>query len=157
MDRIKTAVFSFDRPERACAYISIVSPFEAVKNDVDFAWGVSYKQNPLYKRTVIHGGYIDFADLIVVQRFFPQKRTAAVLERIISSGKPVVYDIDDLLVDLPREHVHKVFIDKCVPFIIEFMKQVDAISVSTPLLAEALRPYNDKIHVLPNLLDDALW
>jgi glycosyltransferase involved in cell wall biosynthesis len=157
MERINIAVFSFDRPESSCAYIRIVSPFESAKNKVNYTWGVSFQKNFLYKRKVIHGGYLDFADLIIVQRTFPQKRTAAVLERIIDSGKPVVYDLDDLLVDLPQEHVQKVFIDKCLPFIIKFMERVDAVSVSTPFLAEALRSYHDRVHVLPNLIDDALW
>lgn len=157
MPPINIVVFSFDLPENPCAYIRLLSPFEAVKDRVNYALGVSVNKNLLFKRIVIHDKYIDFADLIIVQRTFPRAKTSKILKKILSSGKPVIYDTDDLLTDLPQGHVSKAFIDKKKPFIVEFMKQVDMVSVSTPLLAEALQPYNNKIQVLHNLVDDSLW
>jgi len=40
---------------------------------------------------------------------------------------------------------------------LEFMQRVDAITVSTPALGEIVRSFNSHVHVLPNLVDDALW
>jgi len=157
MDQIKIVAYSFERMETACGYIRLLSPFESIRSEVEYAWGVSCQQNPIFKRKVIHGGFIDFADLIVVQRTFPQERTVKTLKKFLESGKAVIYDIDDLLIDLPADHVNKDFIDKCRPFIIEFISQVDAITVSTPALGDVLKPYNANIYLLPNLVDDCLW
>lgn len=154
---VKIAVFSFDRVEQACGYIRLVSPLEALAGDVDYAWGVSYQQNMFFRRRLIRTSYIDFADIIVVQRTFPQKRTVKAMKKILSSGKPVIYDTDDLLFDLPHDHVLRSAFEKYRPYMLDFMKSVDAITVSTPALGEIVRSFNSQVHVLPNLVDDTLW
>jgi len=154
---LKIAIFSFDRVEQACAYIRLVSPLEALADDVDYAWGVSYTQNPLFRRRIIRTAFLEFADIVIVQRTFPQKRTVTALKRILSSGKPVIYDTDDLLFDLPQDHVLRSSFEKYTPYLLDFMGRADAITVSTPALGEVIQAYNENVQVLPNLVDDALW
>lgn len=154
---VHISVFSFERIDQACGYIRLASPMEARAHDVEYAWGVRYQQNPLFRRRLIHTGYIDFADIIVVQRTFPQKRTVNALKKILSAGKPVIYDTDDLLFDLPHDHVLSKPFEKYKPYMLDFMGRADAITVSTPALGEIVRTYNKNVHVLPNLVDDVLW
>ncbi|NVN89344.1 MAG: glycosyltransferase [Desulfuromonadales bacterium] len=154
---MKIAVFSFERAEQACGYIRLVSPMAALAHDMDCAWAVSYKQNPLFRRRLIRTGYLDFADIAVVQRTFPQKRTVRALGKILSAGIPVIYDTDDLLFDLPQDHVLRSSFEKYKPYMLDFMRRVDVITVSTPALGERVQSYNGNVHVLPNLVDDALW
>ena len=154
---LKIAIFSFERVEHACAYIRLLSPLEAISHAVDYAWGVSKHHYPFLRKKIIRTSYIDFADIVVVQRNFPQKKTSRILKAIITSGKPVIYETDDLLFDLPREHILRQAWEKHRPYMLEFMRHVDAITVSTPTLGEAVRRYNPNVQVLPNLIDDKLW
>jgi glycosyltransferase involved in cell wall biosynthesis len=67
------------------------------------------------------------------------------------SGKKVVFEIDDLLLDLPPFLAHHAdAIEQTKPSIIELMKLADALSVSTDNLAEKLSVYSKNVCVTPN-------
>ncbi|MCL5884014.1 MAG: glycosyltransferase, partial [Deltaproteobacteria bacterium] len=100
---------------------------------------------------------LDHSDIVVIQRDFPSRKTMGSIGRIFSSGKPVVYDIDDLLLDLPAGHVSRKIMEKNRTSMIEVLSRADAVTVSTEELREALSPYGDAIHVLPNLIDERIW
>src|SRR3990172_10837203 len=46
------------------------------------------------------------ADIVVIQRDFPRFRNAyaEVITRARTEGKPVIYEIDDLLLEMPEDH-----------------------------------------------------
>lgn len=154
---MKVAVFSFERMDHACAYIRLISPLDACRTSITYAWGVNFQHTRFFKRRRLFTKYLDFSDLVIVQRTFPQKRTISALNKILSSGNPVIYDTDDLLFDLPDNHILRPAFEKYKPYMLDFMRSVDAITVSTPALAETVRPFNRNVHVLPNLIDDSLW
>lgn len=100
-------------------------------------------------------------DLVVIQRDFPRLTVAcaAVLNRAREHRKPVVYDLDDLLFELPAHHLDRLsqhYADAVLPML-RMVLQADAITVSTAPLAAYLRPLNASIWLQPNYIDEKLW
>jgi glycosyltransferase involved in cell wall biosynthesis len=100
---------------------------------------------------------IDQADIIVIQRFYPRKGTIPYIEKMLSSGKPVIYEVDDLLTDLPEGHNLKFWAGETAELLPWLLPRVTAITVSTPLLAKAFSSFNSVVHVIPNLADTELF
>ncbi len=102
---------------------------------------------------------VDAAQLVILQRDFPRFGPAyeAVAERAQTLGKPVVHEIDDLLLDVPLDHWGQ---DAYTDYLFDLLGGLvaaDGLIAATPALAEALRPLNPRIDVWPNCLDDRLW
>ncbi|MFV2044459.1 MAG: glycosyltransferase [Anaerolineales bacterium] len=73
------------------------------------------------------------------------------------SGKPVAYELDDLLLELPLEHPEKQFYDEARSQMLEAVAEADAVVASTQRIADYLRQFNPRTWLLPNYLDDRLW
>ncbi|WP_052263250.1 glycosyltransferase [Geobacter pickeringii] len=152
-NRLKVAVYSLDHPEHACARIRVIAPAETLNDAVELRWGVDLGTEQAGVNTAL----IAWADLIVVQRFFPMANTAPLLERILAAGKPVIYETDDLLVEVPTTNPHQQGADAARPFIFDLIARAAAVTVSTEEMKRAFAPHHRQIHVLPNLLDNRLW
>ncbi len=99
------------------------------------------------------------ADLVVIQRDFPRFTAAydEILHRARAEKKPLVYEIDDLLVAVSDAHPnYRAYWDVLLP-ILRTMIQADLVTVSTPEMAARLSFLNPNILILPNYLDDSLW
>lgn len=71
--------------------------------------------------------------------------------RLQKAGKKIIFEIDDLLLDLPPFLAHHAdSIEPARPFMVELLKTADALSVSTDQLADQLGTYSDKVFVTPN-------
>lgn len=100
-------------------------------------------------------------DLVVFQRNFSSRYLAyqSVMNEAHEHGIPVVMDLDDYLIGLPPDHPDR----KWSPFAFELpallhaMMNVDAITVTTPVLKRVVDQYNKNVFVLPNYLDDSIW
>lgn len=147
------AVFSIDNPDYACSRLRLGGPLGALGDDVKVLWGVVSENGSARVDTSI----LRAADLVVVQRIFPRQGTRPFIESILASGKPVIYETDDLLVDLPHTNPHKNLADACAPFILDLIGKASAVTVSTDEMKAAFAGKNDRIFVLPNLLDEDLW
>jgi GT2 family glycosyltransferase len=104
---------------------------------------------------------ISRADVVVVQRDFPRRRKiyAQVIAQAKEQGKPVIFELDDLLFELPEDHPDVqsgYYVETVVPMISALI-QADAVTVSTPRLAGYVRAVNPNVHLLPNYLNDTLW
>jgi glycosyltransferase involved in cell wall biosynthesis len=100
-------------------------------------------------------------DVILVQRDFPLNLDAyeQVLALARSLGKPVIFDLDDLLFELPENHPDRLrfhFTDALLPML-QAVMEADLVTVATPPLREYLLPINQNIAVIPNYLNDDLW
>lgn len=98
---------------------------------------------------------------IVIQRDF--SRNVDEFKAVLALGKksniPVVLDLDDYLFDLPLNHPMRItgfYADALLP-LLNTILQVDAVTVTTDVLKDALRGINSSIYVLPNYLDADLW
>ncbi len=97
-------------------------------------------------------------DLLVIQRdAVPATLALPLIEQLRQQGLPFVYEIDDLLWQLPEDHTDH-GIDAAQQAAIEqLMRAAAVVTTSTPVLAEAIGAYNDQVVVMPNALDGALW
>jgi glycosyltransferase involved in cell wall biosynthesis len=100
---------------------------------------------------------IDGADLVLVQRLFPTRATWSVLESILESEKPVVYETEDLLLDPDRTDPEYLRMRLCRPYIIDFLRNADAVTVATSALREEFSTYTQSVHVIPDLVHESLW
>jgi hypothetical protein len=70
---------------------------------------------------------------------------------------PLIYEIDDLLIDIPEWNYANDYYKQNRPHIEEMMKMVDGITVSTEKLKEIYSVYNKNIAVIPNHLPRFTW
>ena len=92
---------------------------------------------------------IEWADTIVLQREVTDQQLDMV-EQLQESGKRVVFDIDDYLLDAPEYlSVHE-HCKAMRPKLEIMLNRVDAVSVSTQPLQEKLRAFNPRVFLTPN-------
>lgn len=149
--RLKVTVYSLDLPHYACAELRILAPFRRLRGHLEFRWAVHDSNG----RSRIDTTPINWADIIVVQRYFPLKETRPILDRILSSGKPVYYEIDDFLLDVPRSHPLFHNFQRTAPFIREFLPEVNLVTVTTEALRERIASYNPNTVTIPNFIDES--
>jgi glycosyltransferase involved in cell wall biosynthesis len=114
-----------------------------------------------YENGVVHPDRIEEGQILVVQRDFPRQydEYRQVMDLARRLAKPVVVDLDDLLLDLPAGHPDKqrLFFTQALLPMVEAISGADLVTVSTPAIKEYLSPLNENIVVLPNFFDDRLW
>jgi len=150
---LTAAVFTLDDPEIACYQLRIGRPLDVLDGAVRVRHGVVRAGSA--KR--IDDSVVRGADLIVVQRLFPSPEMVPLLDALLELGPPVIYEMDDLLHDLPDTNPHKPGMASRIPAILSMVRRAAAVTVSTEALKERLAAFNSKVHVFPNLLDDRLW
>ena len=106
-------------------------------------------------------GQISLADIVVIQRDFPRWKDSynRVITRARAEGKTVIYEIDDLLLELPPDHPD-VPIHYYTPVLFSIMQatiEADAVTAATAPLCAYLRSFNPNTWLLPNYLNDFFW
>ncbi len=98
------------------------------------------------------------AQIVVLQRDFPRfAGFEAVIRQARALGKPIIYESDDLLFDLPDDHpLREAYSDHLFSFLSAIV-QADAVVAATPELADVHRQFNPNTHTWLNYLDDRLW
>ena len=102
-----------------------------------------------------------YGDAVIFQREFP--KNVLLYDQIVSkaraAGKFVLYEIDDLLFELPENHPERkqaLYNDALLPMITA-MVDADLVLVPTEELRRIAEGFNPNVIVLPNYLDDTLW
>jgi FkbM family methyltransferase len=152
-EKISIAVFSLDSKSHACGYYRIYSPALALADSVNLFWGL--KDN--LRELQITNEELDAVDLIIIQRFFPRPETKEFIDYLFTLGKPIVYEIDDLLTQLPSSNPSYDGGMLSKPYIFDVARKCSAITTSTDALSRHFNAYNDNVHILPNLLNSSLW
>ncbi len=143
-------VYSYDDEASACSFIRILSPMLASNWNVIWASkrgssGFSFNIELAYQ-----------ADVILIHRLFPSQGTEKILRSIMALGIPVIYDLDDLFLDVPSCD-HPTY-QKFAPYIKWILKEADIITVSTIPLKVSLSKYTGRpIHVKPNMVNFNLF
>ena len=153
-DRTKIAVYSLDAPEFACAHLRLIAPTEALTDSVELRWGANHTSS---QQVSIDTSLAAWADLIIIQRFFPMPHTISQMERILAAGKPIIYETDDLVMEVPTTNPHQKGADAATPYILDLIAKAAAVTVSTEEMKRAFAHLHKEIHILPNLLDQRLW
>jgi GT2 family glycosyltransferase/glycosyltransferase involved in cell wall biosynthesis len=99
------------------------------------------------------------ADIVATQRYaIPDIATAdALAARCRETGARLLYDLDDDLLHIPRNHPEASVLRPRAPVVARMLRHADAVWVSTPGLAEALRATQPAVRVVANGLDERLW
>lgn len=151
--RKRLVVYSLEYQPTACPQIRFIKPFEHLKNEWELVWAVQEKNGG----GVWNAAPIATADLIVFHRIFPGPEAVEVIEAAFASGKPVIYETDDLLTDLPPGNLHAQEYAHRKPYIEAVIRRAHAVVVSSNGLEEHYRPLNAHLVVLPNLVDFQLF
>ena len=137
----------------ACAYIRALLPLThpGIAGDVDITLadaGEALRLRP---------------DLFFLHRHaVPDDAQAeALLAHAAKLGAPVIYDLDDDLVDVPADHAEAGRLLARRAAVLRLLAGATAVHVSTPLLADRLAPFvrggRERIRIVPNGLDERLW
>lgn len=97
---------------------------------------------------------ISWADVIIIQRV-AEPYSMWIIERAKQLGKKVIFEIDDLLIDLPEflSH-HKVGLAGYAGALDSILPQVDCITVTTKRLATGFEVFSRPTVVIPNCTED---
>jgi len=109
----------------------------------------------------IHPEYVSQADAVLLQREFPENLEVyeQIIKRARSERKPVIYEIDDQLFELPETHVDYTthYYSPALFAMLRAVIEADLVTTSTVPLQDYLQAFNPHIEVIPNYLDDQLW
>ena len=132
-----------------CGYIRLLQPLHhpAITGgfDVQVATGETIFDHP--------------AEIIVTQRFaLPDVATADRLAaHCRATGATLVFDLDDDLLNIPRSHPEATLLRPRAKVVRRMLDAADIVWVSTPALAERLRPIREDAAVVANGLDERIW
>jgi GT2 family glycosyltransferase/glycosyltransferase involved in cell wall biosynthesis len=153
MKKLKVSVYPLDKIFDACAHYRITSPLGHLSRQIDIIWNEDFSP----KNIATFEKNAQKADIILVQRFFPSRTTANFIDYLFSLNKPVIYEIDDLLTEIPADNPnHRWSLDRR-NFIYDTIKRASAVTVSTNCLKDHFAKYNKNIFILPNYIDTNIW
>lgn len=152
---LKVAVYSTDLPDRACPQVRFFLPLGSVTASCTIIWGTRWREETSTFDVYMDG--LEHADLIIISRMFPCRETAGFISQMLSCGKPVIYETDDLLTSIPEGNPCKISGDGAAPYINNLMGKAALVVVSTDALKEQYAGFARRIEVLPNRIDPALW
>lgn len=154
----KLSMHSYVGDLQGCGHIRIIFPtlllnhFRFKRYNFHFSYG-SYFINDL-------NFYKNFT-FIQFQRAATDKHLNLIkhyVENVRKNVKtPIIYEIDDLLIDIPHWNRAQEYYDKYKIYLEEIMRIVNGITVSTNKLKEIYSKYNNNITVIPNHLLKFLW
>lgn len=142
-------IYTVESTWSPCPQIRLIRPFAHLEEHWELIWGI--------RDGVIMTDAVASADLILLHRFTPGLLPITALEAIFSLGKPVIYETDDLLNEIPHDHPEAAAGASWKEGIEYTARRAHAIIVSTEFLAEKYHPLNPQVHVLPNYLDFELF
>lgn len=150
---LRVAVLSLEAETSASWYVRILAPMAALRHRIELLLGACREG----ANVSVDLDIIDHADLVLVQRLFPARATWAVIESLIQSGKPLVYEAEDALLDPDRADPDYLRTRLCRPYIIDLIRSAHAVIVPTAALRHAYSDYSESIHVVPHSLNESLW
>jgi glycosyltransferase involved in cell wall biosynthesis/GT2 family glycosyltransferase len=151
--KINVAVYPLDKSIDACAHYRVLSPLGHLADHIEISWNENFSPEKIhsFKESAQN------ADIILIQRFFPCSETGEFINFLFSLGKPVVYEIDDLLTDLPMDNPSFGWSRTRKKFILDVARRASAVTVSTAALKKYFSEYNDAVFLLPNYIDSDIW
>lgn len=150
--RIRLGVLSIDVPGLACHTLRVADPFALLARYIE----------PIYLMDQ-HGdgtqlqSEIDGCDFFFVQRAYPGPDTADVLEKIFKTGKPIVYETDDLLDNVPSDHPQYATFLPRIEKMLEVIRRASLVITTTESLRDHYSRYNHNTRVFANHICQQRW
>ena len=139
----------------ACQHLRLLSPLKAIGAEFDSFEALSSDADLDSLRSKISN-----CDLVFITRQFPADDPHAYDQVILIARelhKSVMYETDDLLTDLPKDHPEWRSYSSHRYRYVTALLEADHVLVTNEVLKDSLAKYNENIHVMPNYLDDAMW
>ena len=132
-----------------CGYIRLLLPLDHLAQDRRIDLIVADPAEALRHR----------ADLLITQRYaVPDAKAADALARHCrEQGTRLVYDLDDDLLNIPRDHPEAAILRPRARGVARMLGHADAVWVSTDRLRQSLGAAGAKATVIANGLDERLW
>ncbi len=155
--KLNVAIFSKEKPEWAVVRLRILDPLRELEKqgraNVTFIGG-NDTELPIEK--------LMNADVFVIQREFAEKAySSEVVQAAMLLNKVIVFEIDDLLTQVPRSNPVYPHSTRIAQDLIDVARDADFITASTgPLLDELAREVVDarqKGHVVRNCVNTEIW
>lgn len=147
----KVTVFSIANPEHAIASLRLISPLSEA--GIEINWCMPGQE---YNPDLISG-----SDLVIIQRDYP--RLVDQYCRIHLDAHrmriPVIFEIDDLLWELPDEHPDRAnhfYTEALMPMMFAAWA-ADGVTVPSPGIKQYLSWLNPNIFILPNFINPNVW
>lgn len=112
---------------------------------------------PVSAEWLLAGG-IEKIDVVLVQRdAMPVESAGRLLSMLSERRIPYVYEIDDLLWELPADHKDHSISPTDVGTMLRFISAADVVTTSTTYLTDRLATMAKRVELIPNALDERLW
>tara|TARA_R110002074_G_scaffold139168_1_gene284639 strand:+ start:1028 stop:4801 length:3774 start_codon:yes stop_codon:yes gene_type:complete len=99
----------------------------------------------------------EISGAIIQRTAIPARAVHKLIETAKAANIPYIFEIDDDLFEVPSEKDKAGFYASYAPFLSELISNAAAVTVSTGILAEKMRPYNDQVEVIHNKIPSRLW
>ncbi len=151
--RFTIVVYTADKWEHVCPIIRLVKPAEM--GGIHLVRGNDWDGEELH----VFPERLKEADIVVIQRDFPShvRDYEEVIGLARDQQKIVVYELDDLLPELPDQHPDFYHYLTARTAIIRAIVDANGVVGSTPAICDYLRSFNPHAWVFPNYLNDQLW
>lgn len=149
-DNSKTlVVYSFDPWDHALAYQRYRAPAEKLGWTLLRGW----------QDGQCHFDLIEKADYVLIQRTFPAsyKTYREIMNIARKKNKPIIYEIDDLLIAMPEEHPFVRWFTSTLEYILLAVIEADRVIVSSDVLKDVFLPFNPDIETWPSYPPDWIW
>lgn len=150
---LRIAVYSSDAPGLACSQIRFAAPAAFSQGAIELTW--SGRPGPPNVEDDLDRARN--ADVIAIARFFPQEANWPLIEGLLASGRPVIYDLDDLLLELPPENPFFEDAARIRPYVTELLSRADLVTTTTAGLAAEFEARGADTRVIPNGVDPRLF
>jgi glycosyltransferase involved in cell wall biosynthesis len=147
------AVYAADYWQHVCPIIRLISPAEQA--GFKLLKGTEWLDHKLR----IFPEIISQTDMVVITRDFPNRiaEYQIVMNEARKRGKFVVFELDDLLLELPKQHPDYEHYFTTRVAILRAVVEADAVVGSTPAICEYLQSFNANTFLFENYLDDRYW
>ncbi len=150
---LSLVIYSADAWWHACLVVRLISPAQRA------GWALIQGAEWVSGALRVFPERISQADVVVITRDFPAHTSEyqQVMAAAHNYSKTVVYETDDLLLELPKSHPDYERYLAARAAILQAIVEADAVVGSTPDLCNYLRAFNPNTRLWENYLDDHLW
>ena len=153
LEKITLSLFTPDPWEHVCPVLRYIGPIEQAN------WRLLHGNNWQDSKPQVDLEVIKESDIVVIQRDFPRFGDICdtVIEKARSCNKPIIYEIDDLLTEIPNNHPDYESYKNAQAPILGLIAQADGVTCPTIILQNYLLQFNENVGILPNYLNDNIW
>lgn len=114
-----------------------------------------------FQNGVTNINLVNDSDIVFVERDFPRKFDEFSKIRTLAKDRniPLIYDIDDLLFELPKSHPDRIsgFYSTALLPMLDAVISSDLVIVTNENLLNYFKYYNDNVKIFLNYLNDDIW